>query len=87
MNFVALILRHVSTGHNVWTLCSIDVVSAHQVQFSLRIQIQIKYQLDFTGWNGTYCEQNIDECAEAPCQNGGTCMDKVNDLLMSVKIQ
>lgn len=30
------------------------------------------------GWNGTYCEQNIDECATNPCQNGATCRDKVN---------
>ena len=25
-----------------------------------------------------HCDVNIDECASAPCQNGGTCSDGVN---------
>ncbi|KAL9692813.1 hypothetical protein quinque_000108, partial [Culex quinquefasciatus] len=29
------------------------------------------------GWTGPTCEINIDECAEGPCQNGGTCIDMV----------
>ncbi|CAG5895667.1 unnamed protein product [Menidia menidia] len=30
------------------------------------------------GWQGTNCDQNIDECASSPCQNGGTCTDGIN---------
>ncbi|XP_052788950.1 neurogenic locus Notch protein-like isoform X2 [Mya arenaria] len=30
------------------------------------------------GWNGTHCEQNIDECESNPCVNEGTCNDGVN---------
>ncbi|XP_013388160.1 neurogenic locus notch homolog protein 2 isoform X4 [Lingula anatina] len=31
----------------------------------------------FLGWNGTLCDENIDECAVNPCQNGGNCTDLV----------
>jgi len=30
------------------------------------------------GFNGTECENNIDDCDPNPCQNGGTCIDEVN---------
>ena len=30
------------------------------------------------GFNGTNCENNIDECALMPCQNDGTCTDGIN---------
>lgn len=38
--------------------------------------------LDFTckcsnGWNGYFCDNEIDECEIAPCQNGGVCIDKI----------
>ncbi|MGB0592589.1 MAG: calcium-binding EGF-like domain-containing protein, partial [Myxococcota bacterium] len=29
------------------------------------------------GWAGPGCAEDIDECADAPCQNGGTCTDGV----------
>ena len=29
-------------------------------------------------YNGTDCENNINECYSNPCQNGGTCMDGIN---------
>ena len=31
------------------------------------------------GYNGTTCENDIDECDPNPCQNGGICEDKIND--------
>ncbi|XP_067863171.1 cubilin [Heptranchias perlo] len=31
-----------------------------------------------SGWTGTNCTQNINECASTPCQNGGTCTDGVH---------
>ncbi|KAI1888818.1 hypothetical protein AGOR_G00172670 [Albula goreensis] len=30
------------------------------------------------GWTGTNCDQNVNECASNPCQNGGTCTDGIN---------
>ena len=31
-----------------------------------------------TGFTGYLCQTNIDDCAPQPCQNGRTCVDKVN---------
>lgn len=30
------------------------------------------------GFNGTNCENNIDDCPDHQCANGGTCIDGVN---------
>ncbi|XP_077966187.1 uncharacterized protein LOC120340754 isoform X2 [Styela clava] len=30
------------------------------------------------GWEGTNCEQDIDECSSNPCQNGGSCENLLN---------
>ena len=30
------------------------------------------------GWSGNHCEVNINECASNPCNNNGTCIDKIN---------
>jgi hypothetical protein len=27
------------------------------------------------GFSGDLCSTNVNECASAPCQNGGTCQD------------
>ena len=28
-----------------------------------------------TGWSGSQCEDNVDECLEEPCLYNGTCVD------------
>ncbi|XP_056282449.1 protein jagged-2-like isoform X2 [Pseudoliparis swirei] len=30
------------------------------------------------GFTGTYCHENINDCASSPCENGGTCIDGIN---------
>jgi hypothetical protein len=32
-----------------------------------------------SGWTGRTCEVDFDECGSQPCQNGGICVDKIND--------
>ena len=31
-----------------------------------------------SGYEGTLCDVDIDECSPDPCQNGGTCTDGIN---------
>ena len=31
-----------------------------------------------SGYSGQNCDTNVNECASNPCQNGGSCMDRVN---------
>ncbi|KAM5338828.1 protein jagged-2 isoform 2-T2 [Glossophaga mutica] len=31
-----------------------------------------------SGFTGTYCHENIDDCRGQPCRNGGTCIDEVD---------
>jgi hypothetical protein len=33
--------------------------------------------------SGPTCEENVDECEENPCQNGGHCIDLVGDFQCS----
>ena len=36
-----------------------------------------KYQCEcYSGYDGINCERDIPECAESPCQNGGSCYEK-----------
>lgn len=32
-----------------------------------------------SGWTGTNCEQDVDECASRPCTNGALCLDSTTD--------
>ncbi|GFX94272.1 sushi, von Willebrand factor type A, EGF and pentraxin domain-containing protein 1 [Trichonephila clavipes] len=32
-----------------------------------------------SGFTGTLCDAEVDECLSSPCLNNGTCLDKVND--------
>ncbi|XP_014826970.1 PREDICTED: delta-like protein C, partial [Poecilia mexicana] len=36
-----------------------------------------------SGFTGTLCETNIDDCAGNPCRNAGTCLDGINDFSCS----
>jgi Notch-like protein len=38
----------------------------------------INNELLKTGYSGSHCEIDIDECQSNPCANGGTCYDKPN---------
>lgn len=31
----------------------------------------------FAGFTGVTCQTQVNECASAPCKNGGTCQDKI----------
>ncbi|XP_029589262.1 protein jagged-2b isoform X1 [Salmo trutta] len=31
-----------------------------------------------SGFSGTYCHENVNDCVSSPCRNGGTCIDGVN---------
>ena len=31
------------------------------------------------GWEGPFCELDVDDCQNGPCLNGGTCLDRLND--------
>ena len=33
------------------------------------------------GFSGAFCQHNIDECASDPCQNGGRCIDIINEYM------
>ena len=39
--------------------------------------------LKIAGWTGTRCEDNVDECMDSPCENGGMCMDIPGDFFCS----
>ena len=39
------------------------------------------------GWGGVNCDQNVNECASSPCQNGGTCWDGLNGFTCTCNAQ
>ena len=36
-----------------------------------------------SGYDGTLCDNNIDDCSPNPCLNGGSCTDGVNSFTCS----
>ena len=34
-----------------------------------------------SGYEGTLCNNNIDDCNPYPCQNNGTCIDLINSYI------
>lgn len=38
------------------------------------------------GYEGQFCEEDVDECASTPCQNGGECLDKINEFECRCKV-
>lgn len=44
--------------------------------------IWLSWCLYYTGTTGARCETDIDtECQTNPCQNGGVCLNRINDYL------
>lgn len=41
------------------------------------LMFQFKYldKLNFKGWTGRLCDEDIDECVTSPCKNGGLCIN------------
>ena len=37
--------------------------------------------ISLKGWTGDTCEENVDECENSPCENGGMCMDMPGNFL------
>lgn len=33
------------------------------------------------GWTGARCDADVDDCASAPCRNGGVCRDRLDAFL------
>lgn len=40
----------------------------------------------YSGFTGTQCEIDIDECSTNPCLNGGTCHDHINSFKCSCQM-
>jgi hypothetical protein len=41
--------------------------------------LQKTHLINFSGFTGTNCDTDIDECSYSPCINGGVCTDLIND--------
>lgn len=70
----------------VWTILELSDVFACLVSFAKlstfsKCSAPGLYLVFFllTGFTGTQCEIDIDECQSKPCLNGGVCKDLIND--------
>ena len=43
--------------------------------------LSVIYCYLYKGWTGDTCEENVDECENSPCENGGMCMDMPGNFL------
>ena len=68
------------------SIASIDVNQLSVVETSSSSFLQPVVSLSFTclckpGSTGSLCETDIDDCFSSPCQNGGTCIDKLQNFV------
>lgn len=68
-------LRYLGTSGRIGLLGECVLVCRHAGM----IKTMKNHFLSFMpGFNGTNCENNIDDCPGHQCANGGTCIDGVN---------
>ena len=47
--------------------------------FNQFLNFLLLYSFHISGWAGSNCEINIDDCASGPCRNNGQCIDGINN--------
>jgi len=64
-------------GEAFFCYCPIGILK-NNFDFFHNIQVWL---LSFIGWQGETCEDDVDECLESPCENGGMCMNLEGDFV------
>ena len=61
----------------------IFLMAVYAALYLHRSSVAIHSWLNFVslGWKGDTCEENVDECENSPCENGGMCMDMPGNFL------
>lgn len=54
---------------------------AHEWQLKLYFALVCNFTIFYAGYDGIYCDNEINECDSSPCQNGGVCVDKLASYL------
>ena len=65
-----LIKQEQRTLHN-YTIIQLYNYNIHNYVIAYRMKTNIILQ----GFTGEYCEEDLNECTNKPCYNGGLCMD------------